>query len=128
MHWKALHAITNVMYIITTVIDSRTSVMARASKKKPQGWHPAQIRAAVVMAGKTLTGLALENDLDESACRAALIRPLPKAEKAISRLLDVPLHVLWPERWDEEGRRFRHVRDEKYHDRAVSQRQNTQAA
>jgi Ner family transcriptional regulator len=102
--------------------------MARASKKKPKGWHPADIRAAVVKRGKTLTGLALENDLDESACRAALIRPLPKAEKAISRLLDVPLHVLWPDRWDEEGRRYRHVREGFYHDRDVPQRQNREAA
>lgn len=102
--------------------------MARTTKKKPPGWHPAQIRAAVSMAGKTLRGLALENDLDESACRAALIRPLPKAEKAISLLLGVPLHELWPSRWDEEGRRFRHVREEKYHERDLPQRQNDRAA
>jgi len=102
--------------------------MARIPRKKPKGWHPADIRAAVVKAGKTLTGLALENDLDESACRAALIRPLPKAEMAISRLLAVPLHELWPDRWDEEGRRYRHVRVEKYHGRDQTQRQNPQAA
>lgn len=80
------------------------------------------------MAGKTLKGLALENGLDESACRAALIRPLPKAEMAISRLLDVPLHELWPNRWDEEGRRFRHIREGNYHDRDLSHRQNSRAA
>lgn len=102
--------------------------MARTPKKKPKGWHPADIRAAVTKAGKSLRGLALENDLDESACRAALIRPLPKAEKAISRLLGVPLHELWPDRWDDEGRRFRHVREGNYHERDFPQRQNTRAA
>ena len=102
--------------------------MARTPKSKPKGWHPADIRAAIVKRGKTLTGLALENGLDSSACRAALIRPLPNAEKAISRLLGVPLHELWPDRWDEEGRRYRHVRVEKYHDRDQAQRQNARAA
>jgi|GEM_PF-6796704 len=80
------------------------------------------------MAGETLKSLALKNGLDESACRAALIRPLPKAEMAISRLLNVPLHELWPDRWDEEGRRFRHVRVGKYHERDQNQRQNARAA
>lgn len=102
--------------------------MARTPKSRPKGWHPADIRAAIVKRGKTLTGLALESGLDGSACRAALIRPLPNAEMAISRLLGVPLHELWPDRWDEEGRRYRHVRVEKYHDREPQQRQNVRAA
>jgi Ner family transcriptional regulator len=97
-------------------------------RRKPQGWHAADIRAAVTKRGKTLSGLALDAGLDPSACRAALIRPLPKAERVISRFLDVPLHELWPERWDSEGRRFRHVRDGNYHERDLSQRQNVKAA
>jgi len=102
--------------------------MAAKPKTKKQGWHPAEIRAAIAMRGKTLSGLAVEAGLDDSACRAALIRPLPKAEMAISRFLEVPLHELWPARWDAEGRRFRHVRAENYHERARSQRQNVKAA
>jgi len=102
--------------------------MARTPKSKPQGWHPADIRAAITKRKQTLTGLALDNGLDSSACRAALIRPVPNAEIVISRFLGVPLHELWPERWDAEGRRYRHVRVEKYHERDQSQRQNPQAA
>lgn len=102
--------------------------MASTPKSKPKGWHPADIRAAVTKRKQTLTGLALENGLDGSACRAALIRPVLNAEIVISRFLGVPLHVLWPDRWDAEGRRYRHVRVEKYHDRDHSQRQNSRAA
>lgn len=99
-----------------------------AKRRKLLGWHAADIRAAIAKRGKTLSGLALEAGLDASACRAALIRPLPKAERVISRFLDVPLHELWPQRWDAEGRRFRHVRAENYHERDGSHRQNDRAA
>lgn len=115
------------LYISTFVFYIRISDMAR-TKTKPKGWHPADIRAEVTKRGKTLTGLALENGLHSSACRAALIRSLPNAELAISRLLDVPLHELWPDRWDAEGRRYRNVRVENYHDRDQPQRQNSRAA
>lgn len=90
--------------------------------------HPAEIRAEIAMRGMTLTRLATEAGLDESACRVALIRPLLSAEKAISRFLGVPLHQLWPDRWDAEGRRYRNVRDENNHDRDVAHSQNDRAA
>lgn len=124
----ACHKNTIVVYISTFVFYIRISEMARTSKTKPKGWHPADIRAELAKRGKTLTGLALESGLDSSACRAALIRSLPNAEMAISRFLGVPLHELWPDRWDADGRRYRHVRVVKYHGRDQTQRQNPQAA
>jgi Ner family transcriptional regulator len=103
--------------------------MPRAPKKKQdQAPHPADIRAAISKRGMTLSRLAVDNGLEESACRAALIRPLPSAEKAISRFLGIPLHELWPSRWDAEGRRYRHVREENNHDRVRSHSQNVEAA
>ena len=76
------------------------------------GWHAEDIKAAVRKRGTTLSKLATDHGLDESCCRAALIRSQPEAEKVISRYLGVPLHELWPDRWDESGGRIRHVRDE----------------
>lgn len=64
-----------------------------------QGWHRADIRAAVEKAGKTLTRLALDNGLEEWACRHALARRHQPGEKAIAALIGVPLWELWPGRW-----------------------------
>lgn len=85
--------------------------------KKARGWHAEDIKAAIRKSGLTLTGLAERNGLHESACRAALIRPQPGAEKVISAYLGVSLHELWPDRYDNEGGRVRHVRDENSHER-----------
>jgi Ner family transcriptional regulator len=85
---------------------------ARARKSKPENRHPELIKAAIRMRGMTLSKLATDNGLHESAVRAALIRPQPEADKVISEFLGVSLHQLWPTRYDEEGHRIRHVRDE----------------
>lgn len=69
-------------------------------------WHPEYIKAEIRMRGTDLSKLALENGLSESAVRVALRRPLLSGELAISRLLCVPLHELFPERWDAQGNRL----------------------
>ncbi len=93
-----------------------------APPEKVEGMHPEDIKAAIRKRGMTLSKLALDNGLDESCCRAALIRSQPEAEKVISRFLGVPLHRLWPDRYDESGGRVRHVRDEDTSERDDSHR------
>lgn len=85
-----------------------------------KGWHAEDIKGAIRKRGRSLTALALENDLCESACRAALLRPQPAAEKVISEFLGVSLHLLWPDRYFRDGNRKprRHVRDELNQNRA----------
>lgn len=80
------------------------------------------------MKGMTLKELALANGLDESAVRAALIRSQPQAEKVIAAFLGVSLHELWPARYDAEGLRIRHVRDQTYHERQGIHRQTARVA
>jgi len=80
--------------------------------KRPVDRHPELIKAHIRMRGMTLSRLATDHGLHESAVRAALIRPQPEADKVISKFLGVPLHELWPTRYDPEGGRIRHVRDE----------------
>lgn len=58
-----------------------------------------EIRARIYRKGKTLTEVALDAGLSESACRAALIRPLPSGEAAIAEFLDTTVQELWPERY-----------------------------
>lgn len=77
-----------------------------------EGWHPADIKAAIHKRGMTLSKLAVDNGLTESCVRAALLRCQPAADAVISSFLGVPLHELWPDRWDAEGLRVHHVRDE----------------
>ncbi|WP_084462704.1 helix-turn-helix domain-containing protein [Oceanibaculum pacificum] len=75
--------------------------------KQSPGWHPADIAAAIRKRGKTLTALALENGLSESACRKALILKYAKAELVIARFIDVSPHELWPDRWNSDETRRR---------------------
>ncbi len=95
---------------------------AREIDPRPTTWHAELIKAAIRMRGTTLTKLALDHGLDESAVRAALVRRQPEADRVISLFLGVPLHELWPDRYDESGGRIRHVRDENSHDRAGAHR------
>lgn len=90
-----------------------------------KGWHAEDIKGEVRKKGRSLKALALENDLCESACRAALRRPQPAAEKVISEFLGVSLHKLWPDRYTRDGGRKprRHVRDELNQNRDGAHRQ-----
>lgn len=123
--------ITLVTRIITNVMVPERNVMPLKQPRSSKGkkvWHPELIKAAIRMRGKTLSELALENGLDESAVRAALIRSQPRAEKVIAEYLEVPLHELWPSRYDSEGLRIRHVRDENYHERMRNHRLSARVA
>lgn len=65
------------------------------------------------MRGMTLRALALKHGLSEGACRQAISRGnTPAADRVISKFLNVPLGVLWPDRYDAEGYALCHVRDE----------------
>ena len=82
--------------------------------EQTRGWHPQDIKAAIYKRGSTLKAVAEAERLSESVCRAALLRPQPAGEAAISKFLGVSLHELWPDRYDSDGRQrtTRHERDE----------------
>ncbi|MCB1470844.1 MAG: helix-turn-helix domain-containing protein [Rhizobiaceae bacterium] len=67
--------------------------------KNDAAWDRHAIKAEIQRRGMTLKGLALHAGLEESSIRVALRRSFPKAERAISRFLGVPLKVLWPQRY-----------------------------
>lgn len=68
------------------------------------GWHRADIIAAVHKKDTSLRALALGRGLSESALRAALQRPRTPSNRIIAEFLGVPMHVLWPQWFDAEGR------------------------
>lgn len=67
--------------------------------KKRRPWDRHAIRAAIHRAGSTLTAVAKDAGLEETACRVALIRPHAAGEAAIAQFLNVELSVLWPSRY-----------------------------
>lgn len=73
---------------------------------KTQNWDAPGILAAVKRKQKTLTALAEGAGLNASACRTSLTRPFPAADKVISDFLGVPLHELWPDRYEKDGARI----------------------
>lgn len=69
--------------------------------------HPELIRAHLRIKGYTLEDVAKEAKIGCSTVRLALTKPSTAGEKAIAKILEKPLHELWPERWTKEGKRIR---------------------
>lgn len=84
---------------------------------------PELIKAAVRMSGITLTALALERGLSESACRNALRKRSGRADEAIANQIGKPLEEIWPSRYA-----TRHERDQNTHVSANAHRLSEQAA
>jgi Ner family transcriptional regulator len=70
-------------------------------------WDRYAIAAEIRRRGTTLTQLALDHGLGSSSCRSALCRATPRGDHVISTFLAVPLHELWPDRYDASGNRLR---------------------
>ena len=69
--------------------------------------HPELIKARIRMAGYTLEDVAREVNIHASTVRLALRKPSASGEKAIAKVLNKPLHELFPERWTADGKRIR---------------------
>ncbi len=72
----------------------------------PQGMHPADIVAAVKKKGTNLSRLALANGFGESTLRAALKKPHVRAQRVIAATIGRPVHEIWPQWFDAQGRRI----------------------
>ncbi|MBA4224687.1 MAG: transcriptional regulator [Methylobacterium sp.] len=69
--------------------------------------HEADIIAAVRKSKfRFLPAIGQTYGVSDVALRAALRRPQRAAEKAIAQALRIPLHVLWPDRWNAAGQRL----------------------
>lgn len=75
-------------------------------KRIHRGWHPEDIKAAIRKKGVNVSDLGKDHGLSGSAMRLALWQPVPRADKVIADFLEVPLHALWPDRYDAEGHKI----------------------
>ncbi len=71
---------------------------------QPAGWHRKEIIAAVGMKGSSLAAIGREVGLKRQSMSWALISPHVKANRAIAEFLGVPLHDLWPQWFDADGK------------------------
>lgn len=69
------------------------------------GWHPEDIKAELRKRFGEITRLSQSWGLHRTAITNTLRRPVNsmRTEKRIATALNVPLHELWPERWDAGG-------------------------
>ncbi len=68
-------------------------------------WHKEEIKAALRMKFGSLSALAMSWGYSEHVISGVLSRKrfsIP-VEIRISKALDVPLHDLWPDRWEPNG-------------------------
>lgn len=75
-------------------------------KRRETGWHPAEIICALKIKGETLAsvGAKLTPKLSRKTLSWALTKPHWRANKAIADFIGVPLHELWPQWFDEDGK------------------------
>lgn len=82
--------------------------LLKGFSKQPDGsYHPADIKAEIEKRGKTLAELSQQFGLNAGAVSQALKRPYKGGEIAISEFLKIPVHLLFPTRWDMKGNRVR---------------------
>jgi Ner family transcriptional regulator len=73
--------------------------------RKPTGWHAEDIKAELRKRFGGVCKLSERWGLDPSAISNTLRRPFNsmRVERQISDALGVPLHELWPDRWETSG-------------------------
>lgn len=71
-------------------------------------WDKHEIKAEIARRGQTLRGLAALYGIPDSSIRVTLMRkaPITSADQVIADFLRVPLHILWPDRYDDKGHRL----------------------
>ena len=76
--------------------------------KHANHWDRYSIKAEINRRGSSLVELAREYSITPNSLRVTLARqrPVVKADLVISDFLKVPLHVLWPDRYDDKGNRL----------------------
>lgn len=63
-------------------------------------WSPLEIQIALLRKKTNLTAIAVKHGLSSSACRVALIKSFPSAEKIIAQELNVPVEEVFPDRYN----------------------------
>lgn len=70
-----------------------------------EDWPTERIKSAIYEKGISQARLARDAGLSEGAVRFAMVRSVPAAERAVAKLLGVPVQQIWPSRYFPDGRR-----------------------
>lgn len=78
---------------------------ALKTPKKParKDWNKADIKAALEKAGWTCRALAKEHGMAHSYFSDTLVRPNPRAEAIMAKVIGRKPTALWPSRYDQDG-------------------------
>lgn len=76
-------------------------------RQRTGDWHPAQVVAAVRMAGTSIRQLSLANGLAEHTLKECLRRSYPKAEAIVAKAIGRSVEEIWPSRYQREAKRVR---------------------
>ena len=73
------------------------------NKNPIQGWHRADIKAGLEKRGWTLTRISRVLDMESRTAARVFYARWPAMEAAIGHILNVPPHVIWPDRYLANG-------------------------
>lgn len=99
--------------------------------QQPQAWNHETIKAALRTKHGSLEALSIAWGFQKSAISAALAprAEWPALERRVASDLQVPPHVLWPDRWHPDGTRRRpSIGEDHSRELSAPQRQKSQAA
>ena len=69
----------------------------------PQGWHSADVVAAIWKRGSSIIKLSRQHGLSKGALSNALRTSWPRAEKIIADFIGVTPQEIWPSRYHDDG-------------------------
>ncbi|MEN5083717.1 helix-turn-helix domain-containing protein [Bosea sp. TWI1241] len=78
----------------------------RARNAAPEGWHPADIVAAVHKRGTHLKTLAQEHGFNDYTMSKALRLCFPACHDVLAAFIGAPRQEIWPQFYDVEGNRL----------------------
>lgn len=88
-------------------IDSVNSPTGNTPSYTGREVHPEDIKAQIRKRGLSLSELSRRHGHHPEAARQALRTPWRKWERIIAEFLEVHPRELWPQRYDEDGKRKR---------------------
>jgi len=99
-------------------------------KKRRTNMHPEDIKAAVHKQGSSLSDIGRKNGFKAVTTRAAIRRPIPRANKVIANFLNMSCHDIWPEWFSENDVRLKGAPDahKSTHNKTMCHRQKRVAA
>lgn len=70
---------------------------------QPQGWHPADVVAALRKRGWSFRRLSVHHGYSPQVLSRVNRVPWPKGERLVAEAIGVPPQELWPERYGADG-------------------------